>query len=182
MLTIEVIGNLGADAHVEESNGRKFVAFNVADSQRWTDQNGQAHESVQWVSCTMDGDGGNLLPHLAKGRLVYVVGRGSTRVYSSPKTRRFEAGINLSVMRIELLGGQPDIVPRDLYDADGIAHRVTKYFSIPPEDAKALGVNTKKDAILQSADGRQFQVVNGGWVAPIQPAETQDTQNAQDNG
>lgn len=182
MLVFEVIGNLGADARVEEVNGRKFVSFNVADSQRWQDAQGNQRESVQWVSCAMDGDGGNLLPHLKSGRLVYVVGRGSARCFSSPKTRRWEAGLNLSVMRVELLGAAPDAVPRNLYDADGVMHRVTKYFNIDPKEAKELGA--KKDAPVQllSSDGRQFLCDYMGWLSPLSPTPQPDASNEQANG
>lgn len=165
MLLFEVIGNLGADARIEEVNGRKFVSFNVADSQRWTDAQGQQRESVQWISCAMDGDGGALLPHLTKGRLVFVTGRGSCRVFSSPKTRRMEAGLNLSVFRIELLGGQPEAVPRVVYDYDGVQHNVTKYYKIDEQEARNLGAKKDQPVTMQAADGRQFLCDLNGWLA-----------------
>lgn len=177
MLQFHVIGNLGADARIEEVNGRKFVSFSVADSQRWTDQNGNQREATQWVSCALDGDGGNLLPHLKKGRLVYVCGRGSTRVYSSPKTHKFESGANISVQRVELLGGAVDQVPRVLYDNYGVEHRVNKAFWIAPEEAKAIGATKKAPAMLQTPDGTLFSVQVEGWITPVAPAAAENTDN-----
>lgn len=171
MLLFEVIGNLGADARIEEVNGRKFVSFNVADSQRWTDAQGQQHESVQWISCAMDGDGGSLLPHLTKGRLVFVTGRGSCRVFSSPKTRRMEAGLNLSVFRIELLGGAPEPVPRVVYDYDGVQHNVMKYYKIDEQEARNLGAKKGQCVSVQAADGRQFLCDCHGWLATKQSSD-----------
>lgn len=180
MLLFEVIGNLGADARVEEANGRKFVSFSVADSQRWTDEQGNQHESVQWVSCAMDGDGGKLLPHLKKGRLIYVVGHGSTRVYSSPKTKRFESGANISVMRLELLGAQSDNVPSRLYTQDGEEVSIYKAYFVDAEKLKLFQLKKDAFATLQTPDGRQFLLNAAGWVVP-KPVETaNDNQQSAD--
>ena len=64
MLQVQVIGNLGADAEVKEFNGSKGVCFNVAHTERWTDEQGTKHENTTWVSCILNGDGGKLLPYL----------------------------------------------------------------------------------------------------------------------
>lgn len=175
MLLFEVIGNLGADARVENSNGRNFVSFNVADSQRWTDANGNAHDITQWVSCAMDGDGGKLLEHLKKGRLVYVVGYGSTRVYSSPKTRRMEAGLNVSVLRVELLGGALDDVPKVLYNEDGVAFNTFKSYYVSQDQLNELNIKKDEFAILVTPDGKQFSVNQYGWVNRMTEQATQGT-------
>lgn len=180
MLNFTVIGNLGADAHVENVNGRKFVSFSVADSQRWVNEKGEEQTALQWVSVAWDGDGGKLLEHLKKGRLVYVEGRGSVRCYSSPKTHRFEAGANISARRIELLGsGNTDDVPRRLYSTDGIEFPINKAYYITQEQAKSLGASKTKVATLVSQDGRQFEANGGGWVYPKQVQEQADGNNEQ---
>lgn len=173
MLQFTVIGNLGADARIEESNGRKFVSFNVAHTERWNNSDGTTREATQWVSCALDGDGGNLLPHLKKGRQVYVIGHGSVRVYSSPKERRMVAGLNISVQRLELLGGRVDDVPRRLYDDTGVEHAVNKAYYIATEEAKTLGAKEGTPVMLQSVDGAMFAVNHQGWITTIvkQPDE-----------
>ena len=175
MLQFTVIGNLGGDARIEESNGRKFVSFNVAHTERWKDSDGSTRESTQWVSCALDGDGGNLLPHLKKGRQVYVIGHGSTRVFSSPKERRMVAGLNISVQRLELLGGRVDDVPRRLYDNSGVEHAVNKAYYIATEEAKAIGAKKDTPATLMSVDGAQFTVTHQGWVTPVVEQPTEQT-------
>lgn len=164
MLTFEVIGNLGADAHLENSNGRSFVSFSVADSRRWVDEKGNVRESTQWVSCTLDGDGGKLLQHLTKGRLVYVCGFGSTRVYSSPKTHRFEAGVNISVQRVELLGGKSDEIPSRIYDDEGHEYIVNKAYFISQENVKQLDIKKGTTVSLFSREGKELEVNHQGWV------------------
>lgn len=179
MLQFTILGNLGADARVEEANGHKFVSFAVGHNESWQDADGKAHERTQWISCALNGDGGNLLPYLVKGRTVFVQGRGSARVYSSPKERRMVAGLNLSVDRIELVGSQPDQVPRHLFDADGVMHRVNKAYYVTEDEAKALGVTTEKTAMLQTQDGRLFEVQNHGWITPVKQSDAPEADNSE---
>ena len=106
MIKVEIIGNLGADATLQEKNGNRFVAFRVANTDKWVDKStGQVIESTQWISCTLNGDGGALLPYLKKGTKVFVRGNAQFVVFSSAKTRQMEVGVNLFVREIELCGG-----------------------------------------------------------------------------
>lgn len=165
MLQFQVIGNLGADAKVVNENGKPFVSFNVGHNDRWSDAQGVQHEATTWVSCALNGDGGNLLPYLKKGRMVYVVGRGSARVYSSEKQRGMVAGLNLMVDRIELVGGAPDEVPRQLYDSDGVMHKVTRHFWAD-RAGMLQGKKDKGDVLeLHAADGSIFLVDPNGFIS-----------------
>lgn len=181
MLKFALIGNLGSDARIEENNGHKFVSFNVAHNDRYQGANGAVHESITWVSCALNGDGGKLLPFLVKGRQVYVEGKGSTRVYSSPTLRRMVAGLNISVDRIELIGGQVDAVPRSLVDGDGALHSVNKAFFIDLEEAKNLGAKKNAPITLNATDGRMFSVDYLGWITPVSPEPTGEAQQGEQN-
>ena len=109
MIKVEIIGNLGADAMLQEKNGNRFVAFRVANTDKWVDKaTGQVIESTQWISCTLNGDGGALLPYLKKGSKVFVRGNAQFVIFSSAKTRQMEVGVNLFVREIELCGGQKE--------------------------------------------------------------------------
>lgn len=183
MLNYEVIGNLGSDAKVEEANGRKFVSFNVGHNDRWSDESGQVYEQTIWISCAMNGDGGKLLPFLKKGKAVFVRGRGSVRVYSSPKERRMVAGLNVSVDRLELLGGTSDEVPRRLYNDDGEEILVSKAYFISQAQAEALGVKKmNQQAILHARDGRDFNVDYPCWVTPAKSQEPAAEQTTSEDG
>lgn len=106
MIKLEVIGNLGADAQLQVNNGNKFVSFRVANTDSWTDKKtGEIIKTTQWVSCSLNGDGGGILPYLRKGTKVFVRGNAQTIIYSSPKTHQMEVGINIFVREIELCGG-----------------------------------------------------------------------------
>lgn len=104
MAKIEFIGNLGADARVEEYNGRKFVSFNVADTQKFTKVDGTKVEKTDWVSCTIQGDGGGLLPYLVKGKKVFVRGTLSTRIFDSAQYHCKMVGLSCVVKELELVG------------------------------------------------------------------------------
>ena len=131
MQLYSLIGNLGADAKIVDNNGKPFISFNVADTDRWKDEDGNIHESTTWVQCTLNGGvaENKVFEYLKAGTKVFVVGRMRTRVYSSEKERRMVAGVNLYVMQVELVGGSSDEVPRKLIDPkDATIHNVYKAY------------------------------------------------------
>ena len=60
MFKCEVIGNLGADAQIKGENGKQFIAFNVAHTDKWTDEAGQQHEETTWVQCIINDTAANV--------------------------------------------------------------------------------------------------------------------------
>lgn len=102
MLTINLIGNLGADAQIKESNGRKFLSFNVAHTEKFT-QNGQVINRTQWVSVAMNHYSEKLIPYLVRGAKVYVYGKLNTNIWYD---RNKVANVSLNVMadNVELCG------------------------------------------------------------------------------
>lgn len=103
MLKIEVLGNLGADAEVKNHNGSEFISFRVASTNKWTDSENLIHSDTTWCSCTMSVDSGkNVMPYMKKGTKVFVRGNVNFNVFSSPKTKQMEVGVNIRVMELEL--------------------------------------------------------------------------------
>ena len=102
MLTINLIGNLGADAQIKESNGRKFLSFNVAHTEKFTQQ-GQVISRTQWVSVAMNHYSDKLIPYLVRGAKVYVYGKLNTNIWYD---RNKVANVSLNVMadNVELCG------------------------------------------------------------------------------
>lgn len=171
-----LVGNLGADAEVRNENGTQFVAFKVADSRRWKDQSGADHEETTWVSCTMNGDGGKILPFLTKGTKVMVVGRQSFNVYSSKVDRCMKAGVKMFVESIELVGASQDSFPRQMIDENGLLIDVFKAYYIPYDIQK-----TSQYKLLMGVHGGIYSVDPNGFLSPMQepqePAETQGEQS-----
>ena len=172
MLQFSIIGNIGGDARIEEHDGRKFVSFNVAHTDSYVAADGAQHRSTQWVSCALNGDGGGLLPFLVKGKTVFVQGRGSVRVYSSPKERRMVAGINISVDRIELLSGSSDAIPRQVAMPTGELVAVSKAYYIPVDKAKEAGAKGNQAGTVYTQAGNALLVDVNGFV--YQPAPSSD--------
>lgn len=164
MLQVILIGNLGADAKVQESNGKQFTTFRVAHTDRWKDDAGVAHESTTWVDCIIDGSP-KVLQYLVKGQLVFVSGSSKLRCYSSEKDRCMKAGMTISVGRVELLGGNTDAVPKKLYKGDEpVPYSVNKFFNCP--DVSARGVEGAP-TVLHSESGQKFSCDVNGWIVPL---------------
>lgn len=175
MQRLSIIGNLGSDAEVRaREDNSKFVTFKVADSNRWTDLKGVVHESTQWISCVLNGDGGKILPFLKQGVKVFVEGRPTYRVYSSQKERSVKCGVDIAVSTIELCGGSSDEVPKQLVDADGALVEVSKFFWTSPE--------LHKSCMLYSTKGSgTYNVDENGFILPLKskPAEQKTEQSAE---
>lgn len=170
MLQLIIVGNLGADAVVKEANGKKFVSFNVAHTERWTDDQGVIHDTTQWVGCAISGDGGNLLQYLRKGTSIYAIGRVKTRVYSSEQARGFVAGLDLSVQHIELIGSRPDDIPSRLYAPDGLQIDVSKHYW--------TSQSVFYGQLVYDKGGKRYTIDKDGWVAAVkeeeQPSKTEE--------
>lgn len=164
MLQSTIIGYLGGDAELKSANGREFVVFRIANTERWTDDAGNAHEQTIWVDCIMNGRP-HVFEYLKKGSYVYASGSVSLRVYSSPKDRCMKAGMTINVRNLELLNGRTDEVPSKLYKAeDGSEIQIMKVFCAP-----AL-MNDKKRTEpinLVSGRGNQFTCDVDGIVRPL---------------
>ena len=47
---------MAADAEVIPNNGKPFIAFRVAVSRKFKNQNGDTVERTKWIDCTRNGD------------------------------------------------------------------------------------------------------------------------------
>lgn len=169
-----IVGNLGADAELKTENGRQFVSMSIANTERRKKDDGTYTETTNWVSATLNGDGGKLLQYLKKGARVYAYGDYAVRMYHSEKQRALVAGVNLYIRDIEILSTNTDAVPRDLYDETGAAHRITKYY----------WVQDVKKTMLYDRNGAGYLVDEQGFVWPpssTQPAEEQPAEESQDS-
>ena len=74
-----------------------------------------------------------------------------------------KAGITIHVMKLELIGGQGDSVPRRLFTKDGVMVEVNKYYHAQTNES-----------VLMDQRGNQFTVAEGGWIAPAQTQQPAD--------
>ena len=73
MLKAEFVGHIGSDAEIKNFNGKPFIAFNVATSERYKDAQGTTVTRTTWVSCLKPGDGA-VVQYLKKGTQVFCRG------------------------------------------------------------------------------------------------------------
>ncbi len=102
MLVIETCGFLGNDAEIKEFNGKRYISFNVAASDRHKDANGTVVSRTTWVSCLKLGDGA-LATYLKKGTQVFIRGDLSTKIFTNANGA--QVGINCHVRELQLLSG-----------------------------------------------------------------------------
>lgn len=105
-LEIEIVGNIGNDATVKETNGRKVVNFSVAHTKRFKKADGTQVETTTWVNCSY-WDADKVAPFLKKGTLVLIKGEPNVSVYQS-KTGQHNADIRCQVAVLRLLSKKPE--------------------------------------------------------------------------
>ncbi|MBR2116003.1 single-stranded DNA-binding protein [Ralstonia pseudosolanacearum] len=102
MVSIEIIGNLGANVEKVSTNGNTFYSFNVCDNKK---VNGQ--EISQWYGCTLNKPSEKLLPYLQKGQTVFVRGVPRYRIFDSAKHHCKMVAVDVFVNEIQLVGSAP---------------------------------------------------------------------------
>jgi single-strand DNA-binding protein len=101
MIEFSIIGNLGADAVMNEHDGRKIINFSVCHSE--TTKKRQAEQGIKkhWVDCAYFLDSPDLLDLLKKGTLVYAKGFPTTKIHmkdGTPSSVQY-----LKVSKVEIL-------------------------------------------------------------------------------
>ena len=104
MIKLQVIGNLGKDAIVNNVNGKNVINFNVAHTERFKDAQGNQKDKTIWVECAYWTDRTGLAPYLKKGTQVYVEGTPDVRSYATQDGRQ-GAALSLRISNVQLLGG-----------------------------------------------------------------------------
>ena len=107
MLQVEIIGNIGNDAQVKDFNGKKYIAFNVAHSEKFKNHQGVETERTTWVSVLKPGESA-VAKYLKKGTPVFVRGDLSVKAYKD-NAGNWQVGVNCLAREVQLLpGGKRD--------------------------------------------------------------------------
>lgn len=107
MVKLQIIGNLGADATIESINGREYISFRVAHTEKRVDNDGVIHEQTQWVSCIYPNQSAKLASYLTKGTKVFAEGQPRFKTYKATKSgvTGYFVSVDLMVNYVELCGG-----------------------------------------------------------------------------
>ncbi len=106
MIKLQVIGNLGKDAIVNNVNGKSVINFTVAHTEKFKDAQGNQKDKTTWVDCAYWTDRTAVAPYLKKGTQVYVDGQPDVRTYTTQDGRN-GATLSLRVASVQLLGSKP---------------------------------------------------------------------------
>jgi single-strand DNA-binding protein len=109
MLKLQVIGNVGQDAKVNETNGRQAINFTCAVNRKWKDKDQVQHETTNWINCTIWRDKGQsieIAKYLTKGTKVFVEGRPDCHTYED-KEGHIVASLDVRAINVELLSAKP---------------------------------------------------------------------------
>jgi single-strand DNA-binding protein len=107
MIKLQVIGNLGKDALVNNVNGKNVINFTVAHTERFKDAQGNLKDKTTWVDCAYWTDRTAVAPYLKKGTQVYVEGQPDVRTYTTQDGRN-GASLTLRVQSVQLLGSKSE--------------------------------------------------------------------------
>ena len=158
MLTVNLIGNLGADAEVKSIQGKVYLMFRVAHSEKFVKADGTSVELTQWVS-VISSQFTKLQPYLKKGQKVFVYGELKADVVWSPSSKTNVVGLSVNARSIELCNSvRVDDVPSMLYDKDGVQHNVTKLYWTKLDD--------NEECSMWDSKAKEYIVNYQGYVVP----------------
>ncbi len=107
---IQLIGHLGADPEVKavtvKSGERSVANLRVAVNERWSDDEGTKQEHTEWFAVEAWGALADAAKHLAKGRLVHVVGRLRTDEWQD-ESGKPRSRVKVMAQRIDFLDAPP---------------------------------------------------------------------------
>ena len=72
---IDLIGHVGSEPKVFQSNSGNTVRFSVATSESWKDDSGEWQDRVEWHDCVFFAKYESQYKRLSKGGLVFVSGK-----------------------------------------------------------------------------------------------------------
>ena len=107
-LTLQILGNIGQDATVNEVNGRFCVNFSIAHNRKWTDSDGVERKQTTWVNCGLWKDKREktaIAQYLKAGTVVLVYGVPEIRYKN--KDGQTIASLQCNVTNINLAGNSP---------------------------------------------------------------------------
>ena len=108
MIKLQVIGNLGKDAVVNNVNGKTVINFTVAHAEKYRDAQGQQVDKTTWVDCSYWTDKTAIAPYLKKGSQVFAEGVPDVRTYTTQDGRNGASLILRILSPIQLLGSKND--------------------------------------------------------------------------
>jgi single-strand DNA-binding protein len=148
MIKLQVIGNLGKDALVNNVNGKNVINFTVAHTERFKDAQGNQKDKTTWVDCAYWTDRTAVAPYLKKGTQVFVEGQPDVRTYTTQDGRQ-GASLTLRVISVQLLGSRPG-------EGGGNDGGGSSYQSAPPSYSQPASSGPSASELTEPLDDLPF--------------------------
>ena len=142
MIKLQVIGNLGKDAIVNNVNGKNVINFTVAHTERYKDAQGNQKDRTTWVDCAYWTDRTAVAPYLKKGTQVFVEGQPDVRTYTTQDGRN-GASLTLRVVSVQLLGSKSNDGGGSSNENGGNNYQSAPAYSQPPTAAPSANELTE---------------------------------------
>ena len=105
MIKLQVIGNIGQDARVNDVNGNRSINFSVAYNRKFTDKDGVIVEKTTWVNCTYwrtAKQSVEVAKFLTAGTKVFCEGQPDVSTYQD-RDGHTRATLNMNIISLELI-------------------------------------------------------------------------------
>ena len=100
-----LLGNVGKDPEVRETNGGSVANLKLATSEKYTDKNGQKQENTEWHSLVVYGKLADVVSkYVNKGDKLYVEGAITTKKWKD-KEGNDRYTTEIKVRDLTMLGG-----------------------------------------------------------------------------
>ena len=121
---VMLIGNIGKDPEIRmsQTGGRKRVAFSLATSRRYRDNNGEQKEQTDWHNIVGLGKIADIVEQLGirKGMSLYVEGTLTNRSWTDQNgQKRYATEVNMDTFQLlgpRGQGGAPGAAPASSYN------------------------------------------------------------------
>lgn len=107
MLKAQIIGNLGADAVINQVGDATVINFSIAHNERIKNSDGTIREATTWINCSMWRKAGHSIEvakYLNRGQQVYIEGTPSVNVFRDSNGQH-RPDFKLKVRELKLIGG-----------------------------------------------------------------------------
>ncbi len=145
MIHVHFTGNIGKNAVIRDTNGRRAISFSVAINESYKDANGNKVDKTLWAECTMwkePGQSTELAKYLTSGVKVGIHGIPSVQAYRT-KEGAPGASLKVTVRDLELLSSKKE-------DGNGEV------------SATAAGQTDRVDPMFDTAENMNVPVAEAG--------------------
>ena len=144
-----IIGNLGKDPEIIQTNSGQITKITVATSEKWTDkQTGEKKERTEWTRIIFFGKQAETVGrYMSKGSQIYVEGKLQTSQYEKDGITRYSTDIIAN--NFQFIGKKSDSMPQAQGQSNGQQSQGGQYQPQPinqyPQNQQGWGQGTKDD-------------------------------------